>query len=98
MATLADRILDAIRYSPLDDDILAARLGVSSRQAVNQTARRLEREGLLRRRTGPGGKIVNEWLEAGAAAVAMGSNLVPADGSLDGMYERTRRAVASCRR
>jgi len=66
MATLADRILDAIRYSPLDDDILAARLGVSSRQAVNQTARRLEREGLLRRRTGPGGKIVNEWLEAGA--------------------------------
>lgn len=66
MATLADRILEAIRYSPLDDDVLAARLGVSSRQAVNQTARRLEREGLLRRRTGPSGKIVNESLEGGA--------------------------------
>lgn len=65
MATLADRILEAIRYSPLDDDVLAARLGVSSRQAVNQTARRLEREGLLRRRTGPSGKIVNESLEGG---------------------------------
>lgn len=75
MATLADRILEAIRYSPLDDDVLAARLGVSSRQAVNQTARRLEREGLLRRRTGPGGKIVNERLvpdaggHGGASAV-----------------------------
>lgn len=64
MALLADRILEAIRYSPLDDDVLAVRLGVSSRQAVNQTARRLEREGLLRRRTGPGGKIVNEWVDA----------------------------------
>jgi 2-dehydro-3-deoxyphosphogluconate aldolase/(4S)-4-hydroxy-2-oxoglutarate aldolase len=40
----------------------------------------------------------HEWLDAGAAAVAMGSNLVPVNGSLDGMYERTRRAVAGCRR
>jgi Restriction endonuclease len=59
MATLADRILDAIRYAPLDDDVLAKRLGVGHRQAVNQTARRLEAQGRLRRFTGPDGKIVN---------------------------------------
>jgi hypothetical protein len=59
MATLADRILDAIRYAPLDDDMLARRLGVGHRPAVNQAARRLEAQGRLRRFTGPGGKIVN---------------------------------------
>ena len=36
--TLADRILNAIRYAPLDDDVLAQRLGVGHRQAVNQAA------------------------------------------------------------
>jgi 2-dehydro-3-deoxyphosphogluconate aldolase/(4S)-4-hydroxy-2-oxoglutarate aldolase len=35
------------------------------------------------------------WFEAGATAVAMGSNLVPSSGSLDGLLERARRAVAS---
>jgi hypothetical protein len=59
MATLADRILDAIRYAPLDDDVLSRRLGVGHRQAVNQAARRLEAQGRLRRFTGPDGKIVN---------------------------------------
>jgi hypothetical protein len=59
MATLADRILDAIRYAPVDDDVLAKRLGVGRRQAVNQVARRLEAQGRLRRFTGPDGKIVN---------------------------------------
>jgi len=59
MATLAARILDAIRHAPLDDDVLARRLGVGHRQAVNQTARRLETRGRLRRFTGPDGKIVN---------------------------------------
>lgn len=59
MATLAERILDAIRYVPLDDDVLAKRLGVGHRQAVNQAARRLEAQGRLRRFTGPEGKIVN---------------------------------------
>ena len=47
MATLADRILEAIRYSPLDDDAPAGRLGLNSRQAVNQAAHRLEEKGLL---------------------------------------------------
>jgi hemin uptake protein HemP len=59
MATLGDRILEAIRYTPLDDDVLAKRLGIPHRQAVNQTARRLEAQGLLRRIPGPDGKIVN---------------------------------------
>jgi hypothetical protein len=59
VATLAERILDAIRYAPLDDDVLARRLGVSQRQSVNQTARRLEAQGRLRRLMGPDGKIVN---------------------------------------
>jgi hypothetical protein len=36
MATLADRILDATRWAPLDDDVLAKRLGVAHRQSVNQ--------------------------------------------------------------
>jgi hypothetical protein len=58
MATLADRILDAIRYAPLDDDVLARRLGVGH-EHVNQAARRLEAQGRLRRFTGPDGKIVN---------------------------------------
>lgn len=59
MATLGDRILEAIQYAPLDDDLLARRLGVPQRQSVNQAARRLEAQGLLRRIPGPDGKIVN---------------------------------------
>ena len=46
-------------HSPLDDDQLARRLGVSRRQSINQTARRLEAQGKLRRYSGPDGKIVN---------------------------------------
>jgi hypothetical protein len=40
--TLAQRILEAIRFAPLDDDVLAKRLGVGQRQTVNQVARGLE--------------------------------------------------------
>ncbi|WP_207084747.1 MarR family transcriptional regulator [Nocardioides sp. S5] len=75
MASLSDRILDAIRYAPLDDDVLAKRLGVLQRQSVNQAARRLEAQGLLRRIPGPDGKIVNALAEAtssnGGPTVAM---------------------------
>jgi hypothetical protein len=46
---------------PLDDDELAARLGVV-RQQVNQACRRLENQRVLRRGRGPQGKIVNELL------------------------------------
>lgn len=58
MATLADRILASLRDGPADDDALAVRLGVV-RQAVNQAARRLERDGLLARSVGAGGKLEN---------------------------------------
>lgn len=59
-----ERVIAAIRVSslPLDDDQLAARTGISPRQAVNQICRALERAGMVRRRPGPDGKIVNEWL------------------------------------
>jgi len=47
---------------PPDDDQVAARVGISPRQTVNQICRALERAGTVRRRQGPDGKIVNEWL------------------------------------
>jgi 2-dehydro-3-deoxyphosphogluconate aldolase/(4S)-4-hydroxy-2-oxoglutarate aldolase len=37
----------------------------------------------------------SSWFTAGAAAVAMGSNLVNRSGDLDGLLERARQAVAS---
>ncbi|MGC1419964.1 MAG: bifunctional 4-hydroxy-2-oxoglutarate aldolase/2-dehydro-3-deoxy-phosphogluconate aldolase [Acidimicrobiales bacterium] len=46
----------------------------------------------------PTGGVSNEnassWFDAGAAAVAMGSSLVPSSGDLDGLFERARLAVA----
>jgi hypothetical protein len=58
------RIVEAIRISsrPLDDDQLADRTGISPRQRVNQICRELEHAGMVRRRSGPDGKIVNEWV------------------------------------
>jgi 2-dehydro-3-deoxyphosphogluconate aldolase/(4S)-4-hydroxy-2-oxoglutarate aldolase len=35
----------------------------------------------------------HEWFEAGAVAVAMGSNLVPMTGEVEGIFERAHRAV-----
>jgi hypothetical protein len=59
-----ERVAAMIRTSarPLDDDQVAARAGISPRQTVNQICRALERDGMLRRRTGPHGKTVNEWV------------------------------------
>lgn len=59
-----ERVVAAIRISsqPLDDDQVAVRAGISPRQTVNQICRALERAGMVRRRPGPDGKIVNEWL------------------------------------
>jgi hypothetical protein len=59
-----DRIIEAIRGSsrPLDDDQLAERTAISPRQRVNQICRELGQAGMVRRRPGPDGKIVNEWL------------------------------------
>lgn len=59
-----ERVAAAIRISsrPLDDDQVVARTGISPRQTVNQICRALERAGMVQRRPGPDGKIVNEWL------------------------------------
>jgi hypothetical protein len=66
VATIAERILEAIRYAPLDDDVLAERLRVSQRQSINQAARRLEALGRLRRYIGPDGKIINSLIDENA--------------------------------
>lgn len=66
VASLADRILELLGTGgELDDDELAARLGVI-RQHVNQVSRRLERQGLIVRQQGWRGKIVNRRTNAPA--------------------------------
>jgi hypothetical protein len=73
-----ERVAAAIRVSshPLDDDQVAAHTGISPRQTVNQICRSLEHAGVIRRRPGPGGKIVNEWL--GENDPAPGTDPAPA--------------------
>jgi len=68
---------DAIRFGPLDDDLLANRLGVGHRQSVNQAARSLEAQGRLRRFTGPDGKIVNAPPDSPARAYESPRRVVP---------------------
>ncbi len=74
MTTMSNRqrVLEAIRISaqPLDDDELARRVGIEPRQTVNQICRALESDGVIRRRQGPDGKIVNELLSREAAGPA----------------------------
>lgn len=62
---LKERILALLAAEVLDDDQVAARLGVI-RQQVNQTCRAMENDGLLTRQRGPSGKIVNRLAETGA--------------------------------
>jgi biotin operon repressor len=58
--TIKERIVRELeRDDGLDDDELALRLGVQPRQAINQAARALEREGRITRRKDRGHKIVN---------------------------------------
>lgn len=59
METARERVLKALRLAthPLDDDELSTRLGIHPRQTVNQVARKLEQEGLIRRVSGPDGKL-----------------------------------------
>ena len=55
---LRERIVEALATAALDDDRLAARLGVV-RQQINQACRALESRGVLIRVVGSNGKIVN---------------------------------------
>lgn len=68
----AVRIQAALRAagSPLGDGELAFRLDASRHQTINAVCRRLEAEGVLTRRPGPSGKIVNGIADAGPVAVA----------------------------
>lgn len=62
MATHRERILNYLRANAAgaDDDVLAAKLGIPHRQAVNQVCHRLEAEGLVaRRHDQDAGRIVN---------------------------------------
>jgi hypothetical protein len=64
MATLRERVLELLDSAgPLDDDEVAERLGVV-RQQANHSYRRLEQQGLVHRRPGWRGKIVNSRTEA----------------------------------
>ncbi|MFG3417753.1 hypothetical protein ACIBTZ_19425 [Micromonospora sp. NPDC049460] len=62
--TVAERVLQELLRTrlPLDDDVLARRLGVQLRQTINKVCRRLEEDGRIRRYIGSRGKIVNEYL------------------------------------
>lgn len=82
--TIAVRVLDELRRSswPLDDDELAARLGVRPRQTINQVCRRLERSDQLRRYTGPEGKIVNDVCRSSSGrhpTAAVPAQVVPSE-------------------
>lgn len=74
-----DRILNELRVSsrPLDDDELSRRLGISPRQRVNQICRELAMAGLLARRTGPEGKLVNVLIAEVAVTDSEGGASVP---------------------
>jgi hypothetical protein len=55
-----DRILEFIeRFPGRDDDKIAKGLGISPRQTVNQVCRTLAAQGVIDRRLGPDGKLVN---------------------------------------
>ena len=96
MKTVRERVLETLRLTtrPLDDDELAVRLDVHPRQTVNQATRKLERAGLLRRVTGPDGKLVNVLVRgiADAAPVvvelAAGHEPPPGDSSEQRAAER----------
>ncbi len=83
--TIAARIREAIRYKPLDDDVLAFRLAVGQRPSINQAVRRLEAQGRLRRYVGGRGKIVNALVDVapvprfGAPLRAPGKQLISED-------------------
>lgn len=79
--SLADRISAELQVAALDDDELAARLGVV-RQQINQTCRGLEKRGVISRGLGPRGKIVNHLI--GSAVPAPPAPSTPEPGPLVG--------------
>lgn len=68
MATIKQRIIDYLQRHPegVDDDQIAAELGLSARQQANTRCRELEREGIVVRRL-VDGKLHNFWIDTNAA-------------------------------
>lgn len=93
---MRERVLEALRLAtrPLNDDELSVRLDVHPRQAVDAVARKLERDGLLRRVSGPDGKLVNVLANVGIESapvvveLAMGHEPPPGDSSEQRAAER----------
>lgn len=97
MTTLAERILVSLRSAgvDLDDDELAARLGVV-RQAINQAARRLEAQKQLTRYVGSSGKLVNRLAAGGTPDRLPVQQLAPAPRSSGHLTEdEVKQAVKS---
>lgn len=71
MATIKQRIIDYLQRHPegVDDDQIAAELGLSARQQANVRCRELEREGLVAGRP-INGKLHNIWIGTNTANTA----------------------------
>jgi len=78
---VADRIFGLLTQTPdLDDDEIAARLGLQ-RQQVNQVCRSLATQGVIRRSAGPHQKIVNRLAEGATAPTrAQATSVAPLTG------------------
>lgn len=62
--TNIDKIIALLSKNPgLDDDEISSHANIRPRQQVNQICRRLESRGVLKRTTGPRGKVVNYLLK-----------------------------------
>ncbi|MGF7236630.1 MAG: hypothetical protein ACQSGP_16960, partial [Frankia sp.] len=85
MATVADRILEALAASPdgLDDGKLTAAVD-GRRSTVSQAARRLAEQGRLVRKISPAGLIVNVLVRTDEASAGVdGSTTTPSTGPLE---------------
>lgn len=78
----AERILALLRARPcLNDDEIAAALGIEPRQTVNQICRRLAAKGVLMREPGSRGKLVNRLTDGGAAPPGRAAQPAPRPGT-----------------
>lgn len=73
---LGERIVWRFASATLDDDELAAQLGVV-RQQINQACRALEKRGVVTRGVGPSGKIVNRSVSSSVAPLPPATGPAP---------------------
>jgi|GEM_PF-2188003 len=71
MITNTQKVVETLqRWPGLDDDKLAYRANIQTRQQVNQICHRLKAQGRLRRTPGPDGKMINELISSAKPAEA----------------------------